>query len=81
MENLRTELVKVEGADGPEEFVLQEKDHGDIVVYDIYHKGRYLMTLANDGSILYMNFDAPDVDKELFKLPNLYPFIEKIASL
>lgn len=80
MENLKTELVRIEGVDGPEEFVLEEKDHGDLVVYDIYRKGRYLMTLARDGSILFMNFDAGQDDKELFKLSQLNQFIEKIQA-
>lgn len=80
MENLKTELIRIEGVDGPEEFVLEEKDHGDLVVYDIYRKGRYLMTLARDGSILFMNFDAGQDDKELFKLSQLNQFIEKIQA-
>jgi hypothetical protein len=81
MENLRTETVKTNDAEGTEEFVLQEKDHGDTVVYDIYRKGRYLMTLSNEGTILFMNFNVNDGDRELFELSRLNEFIEKIASI
>jgi hypothetical protein len=81
MENLKTELVRIEGVDGSEEFVLEEKDHGDLVVYDIYRQGRYLLTLARDGSILFMNFNADEDDKELFKLTHLNQFIEKIQAV
>ncbi|HEY4111779.1 hypothetical protein [Puia sp.] len=82
MEKLRTEPVSVEG----EEFVLEEKDHGDLVVYDIYrkgnflHKGKYLMTLADDGSILFMNFNVSEEDREMFQLTHLNQFIEKIGT-
>lgn len=81
MENLKTEPVRIEGAGGPEEFVLEEKDHGDLVVYDVYRQGHYLLTLARDGSILFMNFDADEEDKELFKLSHLNQFIEKIQAV
>ncbi|HLZ87847.1 MAG TPA: hypothetical protein VKQ52_11420 [Puia sp.] len=81
MENLKTELVRIEGIDGAGDFVLEEKDHGDLVVYDIYREDRYLMTLARDGGILFMNFDADERDKELFKLSHLNQFIEKIQAI
>ena len=81
MESLKTELVRILGPDGLEEFVLEEKDHGDLVVYDVYRQGRYLLTLARDGSILFMNFDVEQEDKELFKLSHLNLFIEKIQAV
>jgi hypothetical protein len=81
MENLASESVKIEGPEGNEEYLLNEKDHGDMIVYDIYRKGRYLLTMASDGSILFMNFDADPGDKELFTLSHLNRFIEKIQSL
>jgi hypothetical protein len=80
MEVLASESVKIEGPEGNEEYVLNEKDHGDLIVYDIYRKGRYLLTMAGDGSILFMNFDADPGDRELFKLSHLNRFIEKIRS-
>jgi hypothetical protein len=80
MELLKTEPVRIDGPDGPEEFVLKEKDHGDMVCYDIYRQGRYLMTLAADGGILFMNFEAVEGDKELFKIPYLSQLLEKIQS-
>ena len=71
MENLRTDAVKTDNAEGTEEFVLQEKANGDTVVYDIYRKGHYLMTLSNEGNILFMNRG----------ISGLNDFIEKIASI
>jgi hypothetical protein len=81
MEDLASESVKIEGPKGEEEYLLKEKDHGDLIVYDIYRKDRYLLTMARDGSILFMNFDADPDDKELFKLSHLNRFIEKIQSV
>jgi hypothetical protein len=81
MENLATESVKISLNDGMEEYTLHEKDHGDLVVYDICHNGHYLLTLAKDGSILFMNFDADEKDKEIFKLSHLNHFVERIQAV
>ena len=81
MENLKTESIKIRVNDGMEEYVAEEKDHGDLVVYDISREGHYLLTLARDGSILFMNFDADEKDREIFKLSHLNTFIEKIKTL
>ena len=81
MENLMTRSIKMRLHGMNEEFQLKEKDHGDLVVYDIFRKGQFLMTIAKDGSILFMNFDAPDADKEIFKLSFLDRFVEKIKSV
>jgi hypothetical protein len=80
METLKTELVRVRIPGGWKEFRMEEKDHGDLVVYDIFHHDRYLLTLAGDGSILFMNFDADEKDKEIFKLSYLNVFIEKLKA-
>jgi hypothetical protein len=80
MEKLKTEPMKIEGGDGPEDYVIQEKDHGDIVVFDIFRNDHYLLTMARDGSILFMNFDAEPEDREVFKLSKLNQLIEKIQA-
>lgn len=80
MESLNTEMVRIRLADGWEEYSIREKDFGDLVVYDICREDIYLLTMAADGSILYMNFDAEDKDKEIFKLAHLNFFIEKIKA-
>lgn len=80
MESLKTESVRVRLPGGWEEYKMEEKDHGDLIVYDIFHQDHYLLTLAGDGSILFMNFDADEKDKEIFKLSHLHVFIEKIKA-
>jgi hypothetical protein len=80
MESLKTESVRVKMDNGWEEYSVQEKDFGDLVVYDICRQDHYLLTIAGDGSILYMNFDADDRDKEIFTLSHLNFFIEKIKA-
>ena len=80
MEHLKTEPVMIDMDEGTEEYQLQEKDHGDLVVYDIYHNDQYLLTLAKDGSILFMNFNANQRDKEIFKLSHLNHFVERIQA-
>ena len=81
MEKLTTEPIKIKMDGEMEEYYLQEKDHGDLVVYDIYRKDHYLLTLAKDGSILFMNFEADEKDKEIFKLSHLNRFIDKLQTL
>ena len=81
MEHLKTEPVKIQAGEGEEEYLLQEKDHGDQIVYDIYRKDHYLMTLGRDGSILFINFEADPQDKELFKLSHLNQFVEKMQAV
>jgi hypothetical protein len=81
MENLKTQSIKIQLQGMTEEFQLKEKDHGDLVVYDIFKKDQFLMTVAKDGSILFMNFDAPAADREVFKLSFLNQFVEKIKSV
>ena len=80
METLKNENVRIRTARGNEEYRMEEKDHGDLVVYDIYHDDHYLLTMAEDGSILFMNFEADEKDKEIFKLSHLNVFIEKIKA-
>lgn len=79
MEDLSKKTVETSNAE--EEFVLQEKDRGDAVVYDVYRKGHCLMTLSEEGNILFMNFNVTDGDRELFQLARLNEFMEKIASV
>jgi hypothetical protein len=35
-------------------------------------------TLSQDGSILFMNFNADEKDREIFRLSHLNLFIEKL---
>ncbi|HWB94045.1 MAG TPA: hypothetical protein VG605_19465 [Puia sp.] len=81
MENLMTEPVHIQLGDGPEEYLVQEKDHGDLIVYDIYRKDHYLLTLGGDGSILFMNFGTDPQDREIFKLSHLNQVLEKIQAI
>ena len=80
MECLKTESVTLQVAGGKEEYRMEEKDYGDLVVYDIFRQDHYLLTMAGDGSILFMNFDADEKEKEIFQLSNLNVFIEKIRA-
>src|ERR1700722_725845 len=80
METLKTESIEVGVKDSTEMYDIREKDHGDLVVYDIYRKDHYLLTLSGDGSILFMNFEADEKDREIFKLSHLNRFIEKIKA-
>jgi hypothetical protein len=80
METLKTESVKMRLPDGAQEYTMVEKDHGDLVVYDVFRDDQYLLTIASDGSILFMNFNADEKDKELFQLSNLNVFVEKIKA-
>jgi hypothetical protein len=80
METLRNEFIHIRTTRGNDEYRMEEKDHGDLVVYDIFLRDHYLLTLAADGSILFMNFDADEKDKEIFKLSHLNVFIEKIKA-
>ncbi|HXB91287.1 MAG TPA: hypothetical protein VNU72_03320 [Puia sp.] len=81
MEDLTTETIKIRIGDRPQEYLVREKDHGDLVVYDILLGDHYLLTLSKDGDVLFMNFDADEKEKEIFKLSHLNQFIERIKAL
>jgi hypothetical protein len=81
MEHLKTEPIRIKAGEEAQEYLIQEKDYGDQIVYDIYRKDRYLMTLGRDGSILFLNFEADPEDKEIFKLSHLNRFVEKIQAV
>ncbi|HEV2481095.1 MAG TPA: hypothetical protein VGS79_15590 [Puia sp.] len=81
MEHLMTESLKIQMGAETREYLLEEKDYGDQIVYDIYRKDHYLLTLGRDGSILFINFEADPEDKELFKLSHLNRFVEKIQAV
>ena len=81
MEELTTEPIKIRIGDRPQEYLVREKDHGDLVVYDILQGEHYLLTLSKEGDILFINFDANENEKEIFKLSHLNQFIERIKDL
>jgi hypothetical protein len=81
MENLRTEPVSIKRNGITEEYQLKEKDHGDMVVFDVFRKDHYLMTLSKEGDILFMNFEVADNEREIFKLSFLSQFIDLIKNL
>jgi len=81
MQNLKTDLMAIPINGMNVEYEVKEKDHGDLLVYDVFLKDRYLLTLSKEGEILFMNFDANESEKEIFKLAYLNQFIEKIKNL
>ena len=81
MEDLTTGTIKIRIGDRPQEYLVREKDHGDLVVYDILLGDHYLLTLSKDGDVLFMNFEADEKEKEIFKLSHLNQFIERIKAL
>lgn len=72
--------VKIMRNTAPEEYLLKEKDYGDTLVYDIFHHDHYLLTLSKEGSLLFMNFDVDETEKEIFKLSHLNQFIMLIQE-
>ena len=78
METLKTEPVKIQQERNVVDYQLTEKDHGDEVVYDISKNGHYLLTLSKEGDIMFMNFDAPADERQLFNLSFLTQFIDLI---
>lgn len=80
MENLKTEPVKIQRGGMTEEYQLNEKDYGDMIVYDILRNDNYLLTLSKEGDILFMNFDAAEEERQIFRLSYLNQFIELIKE-
>jgi len=80
MENLKTDSVKIQRGGITEEYQVKEKDHGDMIVYDIFRNDHYLLTLSKEGDILFMNFDAADEERQIFKLSFLSQFIDLIKQ-
>ena len=80
MENLKTQSILLDRGGKREQYQVEEKDHGDLIVYDISRNENYLMTIGRDGSILFMNFEAPEKEKEIFKLSYLHQLIDALQS-
>jgi hypothetical protein len=49
--------------------ILEEKDFGDYIVYEVYSEGKYLATISRQGDVLF-NEAALSDSKELMD-PNL----------
>jgi hypothetical protein len=81
MEKLKTQSILLDRGGKREQYQVEEKDHGDMIVYDISRDNHYLMTVARDGSIVYMNFEAPEKEKEIFKLSCLHQMIDSLQSI
>jgi hypothetical protein len=81
MENLKTLTITIprEGID--RKYEVKERDHGDLIVYDIFLKNDYLLTTSREGDILFMNFEASPEDQETFKLTFLRQVVDKIKSI
>jgi len=80
MENLKTQSIVLESQGIKEEYQVREKDHGDEVVYDIFRKEHYLLTLAKDATILFMDADVPAAEKEIFNPAFLHRMIDTIQA-
>jgi hypothetical protein len=81
MENLKTESVKIQREGITEEYQIKEKDHGDLLVYDVFRNDHYLLTLSKEGDILFMNFDLAADERKIFKLSYLKQFVDQILHL
>ena len=80
MENLRTQSISLEHQGIKEEYQVKEKDHGDEVVYDIFRKDHYLLTIAKDASILFMDADVSEDEKAIFNSSYLHQIIDTIQA-
>jgi hypothetical protein len=81
MPNLKTDTILVSREGISRQYQVKENDHGDLVVYDVFLKDDYLLTLSKDGDILFMNFEATEQEKEIFKLAFLHQVIEKVKDI
>jgi hypothetical protein len=79
MVTLRKESIQLTGPNGMEEFVLEEKDFGDMIVFDVFHAGKNLMTLGKDGAIIFMNFEVAQGQKHFLNVYFLTQFVEKMS--
>jgi len=81
MQNLKTDTISIDGTGIHRQYQVKERDHGDLVVYDVFFEDDYLLTLTRNGDILFMNFNATEQEKEIFKLAFLRQVIEKVEDI
>jgi hypothetical protein len=81
MLHLKTDTISVSREGINRQYQVKENDYGDLVVYDVFEKDDYLMTLSKDGEILFLNFEATEQEKEIFKLAFLHQVIEKVKDI
>ena len=60
MQNLKTDTISIDGTGIHRQYQVKERDHGDLVVYDVFFEDDYLLTLTRNGDILFMNFNATE---------------------
>ncbi|HMH21282.1 MAG TPA: hypothetical protein VK563_05880 [Puia sp.] len=81
MENLKTDYISISREGVNLQYAIKERDHGDLVVYDVFLGDDYLLTLSKEGDILFMNFNATEQEKETFKLAFLHQVIEEVKNI
>ncbi len=48
----------LEKENGKQEFVIKEKDYGELVIYDIFFGDLFLFAMSVDGAVWLGNWDA-----------------------
>jgi hypothetical protein len=53
MEELQTKTLQVSVSGKTMSCQIQEKDYGDLIVFDVLSEGNYLFTLTQQGDVLF----------------------------
>lgn len=67
---LRKFVFKLENGNVQQEFVIKEKDYGEIVLYDVFFKDIFVCAISQDGKVLvchrdYAISEPVDFDEEI----------------
>jgi hypothetical protein len=55
---LKTLIYKHKGENDTQEFMIKEKDYGELVLYDIFFKETFLITISQNGEVLLSNWEC-----------------------
>lgn len=58
MEPLKRTVYKYEKDGEAREFIIQEKDYGEMIVFDIFFGDIFLFTVSQEGAVIFSDWEA-----------------------
>jgi len=80
MEQLQSKTVNLSLHDKTIACQFREKDFGDYIVYDVFHKNNYLFTISKQGDVLFNEGDIKE-QATIMDPRELNELIEKVKEV
>jgi hypothetical protein len=79
MEELQTKTIDISLKGKTIACQFKERDFGDYIVYDVFHKNNYLFTISKDGDVLFNEADMTQ-QKTIMDPRELNELIEQVKD-